>query len=183
MSKSDAIIEDLSVGIDTSGLEAHLEESTPALGSLAARIAERRREIDNATTELFDVPKYADVFRLELRRLPLKRLVAIAQSVERIHDDALRALYSMADTILAATVAFHEVRDDGSTRPAPGLTWQQLAHAYDPNLDESVQPRVALLRIIGDAELTLLFQDYQTWLRNGSPRAEKELERDFPRTP
>lgn len=152
----------------------------PVAGSLEARVAERRKQLEQRTTELFDVPGFEDVFQVELQMVGWKRLRQIAAQHERVHEESQKELRTAADQLLAATVGFHAIVDeDGNTQSAEGVSWKGLAQAYDSKLDETTRGRVALLRLLGETQTVFLWNDWQTWMKTGSGKVERELEKDF----
>jgi hypothetical protein len=151
-------------------------------GSLAARLQERRVEREQRTTQLFDTPGFEDMFRVEMQVVGFKRLADLVLAHQRQRDEALRALYSAADQVLAATVAFHVVRDDGSTELGESLTWNTLACAFDPTLTADTRPRVSLIRLLDATGVMELFSDWNEWNSHGNGTVDKGLSADFPVT-
>jgi hypothetical protein len=151
-------------------------------GSLAARLQERRVEREQRTTELFEPPGFEDMFKIEMQVVGFKRLADIVLAHQRQRDEALRALYSAADQVLAATVAFHVVRDDGSTELGESLTWNTLASAFDPTLTAETRPRVALIRLLDATGVMELFAEWNEWNSHGNGSVDKGLSADFPVT-
>lgn len=156
-----------------------IPERKPAPGSLEARVAARRRELESRTSDKFDVPGFEGVFQVELQVVGGKRQFALGQKAERIHDDYQRALRIAADCLLAATVGFHSVDVEGETQPAEDCTWKKLAKAFDPNLDVDAMPaRVSLIRLIGEEGVFDLADSWKKWMRTRGVEVEKALE-DF----
>jgi hypothetical protein len=149
-------------------------------GSFEQRMQEVRRQREQRTTELFDVPGFEGIFRVEMRVLGAKRMSDIAFAHARQRDDSLRVLYVQADQVLAATVGFHKVGEDGALEEADGMTWLDAARAYDPNLDATIRPRVALIRLLDDGKgLGELHGDWYTWNTRGNESVNQELTEDF----
>lgn len=154
--------------------------SGPLAGSFDARLQERRREREMRTTEVFDVPGFEDLFRVEMQALGYKRLAEIAQAHERQRDDALKALYANADVILAATVGFRIIGEDGEERePDEPLSWVDLARASDPALDAMTRPRVALIRLLDGVAIGTLANVWNEWNTYGNRAIDGELRRDL----
>jgi hypothetical protein len=152
-------------------------------GSFEERMQQVRRQREQRTTELFDVPGFEGIFRVELQVLGAKRMSDIAFSHARQRDDSLRALYIQADQVLAATVGFRKVQDDGTVVEADGMTWLDAARAYDPTLNATIRPRVALIRLLDDGKgLGELHGDWYVWNTRGNESVNRELTEDFPGT-
>ena len=161
-----------------------LEEAPAALtGSLEARIAARREALEKRTTELFDVPGYEGIVKVEMRLVGGKRLHQIGQAHERLHDEYKKLLRTAEDIILAATVAFHNVDANGEPQFAEGITWKRLAKAANRHLDEAHLEargggRVALEGLIGEAGVISLLGEWNQWTRTRGEGLARELE-DF----
>lgn len=155
----------------------------PLAGSFAARMQERRRERERRTTELFEPPGFEDLFRVEMQVLGYKKLADIAQQHERQHDDALKALYSNADIVLAATVGFYMVGEDGElSEPEEPMTWVDLARAFDTTLEETTRPRVALIRLLDGLAIGQLANEWLAWNTHGNSNIDSGLRRDLSAT-
>jgi hypothetical protein len=148
-------------------------------GSFEARMQERRKQREQRTTEVFDVPGFEDLFKVEMKVLGYKRLAGIAEPHTRVRDDSMRALYIAADQILASTVAFHRIMEDGSLQEAEGATWFDMAHAFDPTIDGTVKPRAALIRLLDGQGVLELSNDWYTWNGRGNAQVDKDLGADF----
>jgi len=155
------------------------QNGTARVGSLAARIAARRDELEKREDDLIDVPGFEDIFRLQVQPVGSKTQQRIIERHERVHDRALRNQYVNADILIAATVGFHEVLADGSTRHAEGVTWKDIAQARRPELGPELTHRQALLAVIPDHLLNLFATDYMDWLRGTGVSVNNDLERDF----
>ena len=154
----------------------------PILGSLEARVAEQRNDLESQTTELFDVPGF-DVFKVELRVIGAKQQHAIFKRHEHVRDEYQQNLRTAADLIVVATVAFHAVDGEGQTHQAEGASWKRFAKAYDKTLPESVLngpggSRVALIRLLTEENVLTLAGTYKLWLPTRGSKVERELE-DF----
>lgn len=156
----------------------------PAAGSLEERIALRRQRLEQRDTEVFDVPGMEGIVLVEMRVLGGKRQFAAIAATERIHDDYRKVVQTASDLILAATVAFHKVLDDGDTALAEGLTWKKIAQAVDPTLEDATLARkgggrVALARALGESSIMELMADWREWTRTRGSKIARELEADF----
>lgn len=149
--------------------------------SLEARVAERRKAIEARTTQLFDVPGYEGILKVELQVVGGKRQYAILTRHENIRDEYRQRLMGAAGLVLAATVAFHSVLDDeGNTALAEECSWKRLAKAADPTLLDSVVDgpgggSVALLRLLGEEGTIALAGDWKLWQRSRGQQVSKEL--------
>jgi hypothetical protein len=120
------------------------------------------------------------MFRVEMQVLGYKRLADIVFSHQRQRDDALKALYANADVVLAATVGFRLIADDGALyEPEHPLTWLDLARAYDPTLDALTKPRVALIRLLEGQGIATLWSAWNEWNTHGNATVDRELSADF----
>ena len=154
-----------------------------APGSFEARMQERRRQREQRSTELFTPPGFEDLFRVELRVVGYRRLADISLRHQRQADEGMQALYIAADQLLEATVAFHMLTDDGRLEPIEDGTWVTVARAFDPNLDQTTRPRVALIRLLGDGMGVIrLHADWNEWNTSGNAKVDRELAEDFPET-
>lgn len=154
-------------------------------GSLEARVAERRRKLEQVTTELFDVPGFEGVFKVELQMLGGKRQFAIFKASEHVHDEYRQSVNIACDTILAATVAFHAVvnEESGETALAEDVTWRKLAMVYDKTLEEATLlkrggGRIALSRLVSEADVIELVGEWKKWMQTRGQKVERDLE-DF----
>lgn len=149
-------------------------------GSFEARLQEVRRQREQRTTELFEPPGFEDLFRVEMRVVSFKVLSDIVISHRRQHDESLQVLYINADIVLAATVGFRMLGDDGELlEPERPTTWVDLARAFDPTLGADVRPRVALIRMLEGQGVATLANEWNEWNTRGNGRVERDLERDF----
>ncbi|HEY1437367.1 MAG TPA: hypothetical protein VGG82_07680 [Casimicrobiaceae bacterium] len=153
--------------------------SGPRLGSLAARIAQRRDELERREDDLIDVPGFEDVFKLQVKPVGSKSQQRIVDRHERIHDKALRGSYINADILVAATVGFWEVMPNGTPESVEGITWKDVAMSKRPELGPELTHRQALLAVIPDHMLNLFATNYMDWLRGTEVSVSKDLEKDF----
>lgn len=164
--------------VDVAAVNGH----DPLAGSFEARIKARRSERESRTTELFEPPGFEDLFRVEMQVLGYRHLADIALKHQRQRDDAMRALYLAADQVLAATVAFHLVKDDGSLDVIDDASWLALARKMYPELDGATRPRVALIRLLEAAGVLALNNDWFDWNTHGNTQVDRELSGDFSET-
>jgi hypothetical protein len=151
----------------------------PAPGSFEARMQERRRQREARSTETFDPPGFEDLFKVEMQVLGYKRIADIALSHQRQRDDALRSLYIACDQVVAATVAFHLVMDDGSLDEITDGSWLSIAQRMYPELDATTRPRVALIRLLEGAGVLALNNEWYAWNTRGNVDVDRELSLDF----
>jgi hypothetical protein len=164
--------------VEAPSLEA--QDQAARNGSFEQRMQAVRRQREQRTTELFEVPGFEHLFKVEMQVLGVKRMNDVAFAHTRQRDDSLRALYIQADQVLAATVAFHKIADDGQLAEADGMTWLDAAKAYDPNLNATVRPRVALIRLLDDGKgLGELHGAWYAWNTRGNEEVDRELTADF----
>lgn len=154
----------------------------PLAGSFEARIQQRRVEREQRTTELFEPPGFEDLFRVEMQVLGYRRLADLALKHQRQRDDAMRSLYLAADQVLAATVAFHLVKDDGTLDVIEDASWLTIARRMYPELDGTTRPRVALIRLLDGAGVLALNNQWYDWNTNGNTQVDRELSAVFPVT-
>jgi hypothetical protein len=159
-------------------VEEGLNVETPTGPSLSARMDRRAEELQQQTSERFPIPGYEGIVEVELRAIGHKVESAVHHRLKRVRDTALRELYAMADTLIVATVGFHEIRPDGSSRPIDD-DWIRLAKRR-ADCPDTVTPRQALLFLATDKRLKYLFVDWQQWaaLTNEADVVE-ELVEDF----
>ncbi len=152
----------------------------PRPGSLEDRIAKRRAALEGNTTELFDVPNFQGVFKVELRVLGGKQQYRAIEKHARVQNEYQQNLRSATDLILAATVGIHAVidPDEDTTQLAEGFTWLDAAKALDKNLDATTPPKAALVRVLGEAGVISLFGEWERWTTQRGAKVDEELVRD-----
>lgn len=153
--------------------------SDPLAGSFEARMQQRRVEREQRTTELFEPPGFEDLFRVEMQVLGYRQLADLSLKHQRQRDDAMRSLYLAADQVLAATVAFHLVKDDGSLDVIDDASWLAIARRMYPELDQMTRPRVALIRLLEAAGVLALNNEWYDWNTRGNTQVDRELGLDF----
>ena len=152
-------------------------------GSFERRMQEVRQQRESRTTDFFDIPGFEGLVKVELQVLGYKKTTDISLKHVRQRDDSLRALYTAADQLLAATVAIHKVMPDGSLALGEGMTWLDAARAYDPNLNATVSPRAALIRLLDNGNgVNELHGEWYSWNTRGNARVDGDLIEDFPGT-
>lgn len=169
---------------DTVREDEPVEEFTPTGievrdKSFEDRMRARRVQREQRTTETFDVPGFEDLFRVEMQAIGYKRLADLALHHQRVRDEALRSLYIAADQVLAATVGFHRVKDDGGFTDATGDTWLTLARTFDDTIDGTVRPRAALIRLLEGQAVLALNNDWYEWNTRGNQEVDRDLSADF----
>ncbi len=156
------------------------DEPTALAGSLEERVAARRRQLEERTTELFDLPGFEGICQVEMRVVGAKRQLAIMNEHQRIHDESKKVVRVACDLILAATVQFHSIVDDeGTTKLAEGVSWKSMAQAYDKTLDNTVRGRQALVRLLTENGVLDLLADWREWMRTRGVKVAEELKTDF----
>jgi hypothetical protein len=160
-------------------MDAVGENGGPRIGSLAARIATRRDELERREDDLIDVPGFEDVFKLQVKPVGSKAQQRIVDRHERVHDKALRGSYINSDILVAATVGFWEVNGDEQPVLCEGVTWKDIAGARHGSEAGGWTHRQALLSVIPDHMLNLFASNYMEWLRGTEVSVSKDLERDF----
>lgn len=154
----------------------------PLPGSFEARMQDRRVQREQRTTELFTPPGFEDLFRVELQVVGFRRQSDIQLQHQRVAHEGMRALAIAAETLVAATVGFHLVREDGSTVDAGKASWLEMAQAYDPTLGTDTIERVAVIRLLEGSSALALYGQWNEWNLRGNQAVEKELAADFPET-
>lgn len=155
----------------------------PHPGSLHARMRARAKELRAQRTEIFPVPGYARVLHVELVPLELETMHTIA---ERNGDDrvvANRLLHTAADQLVAATVRFHEIDEDGNRAPAD-TSWQELASGVLEHVPEDITPRMAVIALFGDPASKLIFfmEGFHEWANGERSSINSEVAQDFGKT-
>jgi hypothetical protein len=151
--------------------------------ALEARLQARRRERESRTTEMFEVPGHEDIFKVEMQVLGFRRTTDIELAQVRVKRDADRVLYTCADQVLAATVGFWLIEPDGSLAKADGIGWVDIARAEFPEMDATVRPRTALIRLLNDGNgVKLLHAEWNAWNQGGNVEVDEALVGDFPVT-
>jgi DNA-binding PucR family transcriptional regulator len=140
---------------------------------------QRRRERELRTSEMFDPLGFEGLFKVEMQVLGYRRMADIALHHQRQRDDALRQLYIAADQVIAATVAFHMVDDDGALDPIDDASWLSIAQRMYPELDEATRPRVALIRLLEAPAVLALNNEWYAWNTRGNAEVERELGADL----
>lgn len=162
------------------GVRVHVEGTPPEPGSLAARLKERSKELETTISAIFPVPTLDDILAVELRLVGWEALRRIVSKHERNQVPAIRELYIAADQVLAGTLGFYEVDENGRRHKAPEeYTWETLARATGKNLPESLTPRQALIALVGDTNVALLWQTWQEWMTTRRPEVNEEVGKDF----
>jgi hypothetical protein len=173
-------VEDLELSDERTAEEGDPRHTTGIGASLGDRMAARARELDDQATERIPLPGYVDMLELELRSLGWDTVRRVTSRHERRRDPAIRDLYTAADMLLAATVAFHEV---GGVPLQSG--WVDLARNVRPNLPEDVTPRQAVLSLLRADRTTAvidLWNEWSEWNNAARVTLGEELDEDFTTT-
>jgi hypothetical protein len=148
-------------------------------GSLEDRVAKRREALEKVTTDVFDVPGFEGVFKVELQIVGGKRQFRIVTEHERVRDEYQQNMRIAGDLVLAATVGFYEVLGDEDDTRSVDTTWVRLARAFDKTLGDDIHPRAALVRLIGDEGLVELAGAWKKWMGQRGVKLERRLQEDF----
>lgn len=177
--QSDAVaaVTELDGEPEVGGVHVETTSSGAQPGSLADRLQKRSQEIEHTISAVFPVPTLDDILGVELRIVGWEALRKIVTKHERQQVPAMRELYVAADQILAGTVRFYELED---TRRTPvDHTWQELARATGRPLPEDLTPRRALIALMGDTNVAILWQQWQEWMTTRRPEVNEEVASDF----
>lgn len=149
-------------------------------GSLAARMQERREQLERSQSTFMDIPGYDDLICVAYRAIGWQRINKIVDGVAGERDPSLRQLYAAADTLIAAREQVYEVTPEGTLR-AIDASWHDLCEGAGVALPEDATERVALLALFEvDSRVMSHYGEYERWL--GGQRIGQELVRDFERT-
>lgn len=151
---------------------------TREMGSLASRMEHRAQEIESAVTEIFPIPMWEDILAVELSLVGWERLRKMVAKHNRQRNEAIRELYVAADQLLAATVAFYEVGEDNAQTPVE-QTWITLARATGKPLSDDLTPRQAVIALMGDTNVLVLWKEWQDWQSSRRGETDEEVAKDF----
>lgn len=154
------------------------DEPQPSSGALSARMERRATQLDHQTSDWFPVPGWEDMLEVELRALGYRTIRKTISRNERIRAEDVRELYSLCDQILKATIGFREVLDDGTTSPLQD-TWQSLAIRAYGTAARDLEPRQALLKLVGEQRIHFLVEEWGRWAKAVRRDNDEEVERDF----
>ena len=163
----------------------HVEETSSAEpGSLQQRLQQRSKELEHTVSAVFPIPTLDDILAVELRLVGWEALRKIVQKHERQQVPAIRELYVAADQLLTGTIGFYELLEAGGENGAPRRrkadhTWQDLARATGKALPEDLTPRRALIALVGDTNVAILWQQWQEWMTTRRPEVDEEVAKDF----
>jgi len=162
----------------------HVEETSAEPGSLAERLQQRSKELETTISAVFPVPTLDDILAVELRLVGWESLRRIVTKHERNQVPAIRELYVAADQIVLGTEGFFEILDSEGPqrRRKVDHTWQDLARATGKNLPQEVTPRQALIALVGDTNVAILWQQWQEWMTTRRPEVNEEVGKDFGQT-
>lgn len=157
----------------------HVTETNGAEpGSLQERLQHRSQELEQTVSAVFPIPTLDDILAVELRLVGWEALRKIVSKHERQQVPAIKELYVASDGILAGTVGFYEIGED-SRRTKVDSTWQELARATGKQLPEDLTPRRALIALVGDTNVAILWQQWQEWMATRRPEVDEEVSKDF----
>lgn len=146
-------------------------------GSLAQRMEARAGELERTVSAIFPIPTWEDILAVELRLVGWEALRRIVTKHDRHRVEAIKELYTAADQILLGTEAFYEVKEDGRERIES--SWVDLARATGRKLPAELTPRQALIALVGDTNVAILWRDWQEWMTTRRPEVDEELAQDF----
>lgn len=157
------------------------DNGTREMGSLASRMETRAREIESVYSWVFPIPAWEDMLGVELRLVGWEKLRRIVTKHERQRVPALQELYTAADQLIEATEGFYELEEDRKTPVQE--TWVTLARATGRNLPDNLTLRQALISLMGDTNVLILWKEWQDWMSSRRSDAEEEVSKDFGTTP
>jgi hypothetical protein len=146
--------------------------------SLAERMDVKRKQVESRTTIIMDIPGWEDVLAVEFQVLSWEAMKNLAKRHRRLQNDALQELYTAADHLIAATVAFYENRPDGSRERIEDGSWVGLARNVKP-LKADATDRQGLLLLMRDSPTIFLWSDWQEWLKTRKEDVDDEVMEDF----
>lgn len=152
------------------------EPAVPVGHSLSSRMANRHEQLAKNTTEVFPIPGWEDMLAVELRVLPYSTIRKVGQRNEKIRDEVLQELYSIADQLVIATEGFYEL--DGEQRIPLDDDWVSLAKRL-PDCPDEATARQAILFLVGEQRIHFLASEWLEWARNTHGDIEKEVSQDF----
>lgn len=149
-----------------------------ASGSLAERMQQRASELETTVSAVFAIPTWEEVLGVELRLVGWEKLRRIASKHDRVRVDAIKELYVAADQILEGTVQFYEINGIQKRR-IEDTSWQLLAKLTGKKLPEDLTPRKAMIALMGDTNIAILWADWQQWMTTRRPEIDEEVAQDF----
>jgi hypothetical protein len=159
-------------------------EIQPVDSSLEERMARRRAELESDKPFIAPVPRWGDMFAVELGHQDYRQGRRLAEAHRRNRDIVAAELYMSCDQMLAATQGFHEVKADGSYEKVTGdMSWIRLQQAALPKLGKGLTSRQALLALCGDRAVMNLYGEWQMWMNGERPAIDAEMSEDFGTTP
>jgi hypothetical protein len=153
--------------------------STPA-SSLKGRMEARAAELANRKTEVFPIPRYDSVIAVELKTQEI---------IERHSRVGTRqTLNASADEIVFSTVAFHELKPDGSLELVEDVhSWSEVTQALlgisPPEGPYNTRERVCMLSLVSDQGVMALSAQFRQWLGGVSSGISEAVRQDFSTTP
>jgi hypothetical protein len=161
------------------------EEEGASIDSLEARMAQRAKQIEEQTSDIFPVPLWEDMLAVELRFVGWTTgLRKIVERHKKVRDPAVNELYIAADQVLLATEGFYMVSEGpkGEVRTKANTTWVQLARATGKKLPDNLSARQAMVALMGDTNVLFLWNTWQDWMRSERGTLEEEVVQDFSTT-
>jgi hypothetical protein len=158
-----------------------MPDKTPVVASLRDKVQARRAEMQQNTTETFDVPGYEGILRVRYRVLSWKEIERIGERVAKIKDldGPTSRLYVMADTLVVASEAVYDAsldadRKDGDA-PPEGPRWG-AALAHDLGFPDPQTARQGIFAIFArDTQLVTHYQTMMAWQEGENERIGEDL--------
>jgi hypothetical protein len=102
---------------------------------------------------------------------------------ERASARTRHTLYTAAEQLLAGTVGFYEIPEDGGKpKPREDHNWVSLARNTGKPLPEDLTPRMAIITLCGDVGTLTLLQDWSAWMLTRRNEIDKEVQEYFEKT-
>ena len=164
--------------------EAVYHNGQPLPGSFEARMQERRVRREQRTTELFDVPGFQDLFRVEMQVARLqadeRHRATPPASPRRRHARCWRSPPRPSSTRPSAFTWSATTAPPRRPRATPpGSTWPA---PDDPTLGLDTHERVAIIRLLEGQGVLGLNDAWSEWNTHGNEEVDKELAADFSTT-
>jgi hypothetical protein len=159
--------------------------STPA-SSLKGRMEARAAELANRKTEVFPIPRYDSVIAVELKAISWEKTQEIIERHSRV--GTRQTLNASADEIVFSTVAFHELKPDGSLELVEDVhSWSEVTQALlgisPPEGPYNTRERVCMLSLVSDQGVMALSAQFRQWLGGVSSGISEAVRQDFSTTP
>lgn len=154
-------------------------------GSLAGRMAARRKELQEVRAEVFPFPGWESMLAVEMQVLGYEALSRIGERHKTVRLKWQRELYIGVDILIAATTGFYEVAPDGS-RKRISDSWIDLARTAFPDSPEDMTTRQAFFVLLPEKETLRIgdwLEEWKEWATVERQEVDEEVARDFGGTP